>query len=243
MRVPSLSDFLHTRIPLYVASALLAASSLSGCAGSSRGGVVPYDPPNFAPPVSNAASVVSPGSEMLQRGDVIRVTVFQEPDMSGEFRLDTNGRIDLPLLGQIQAQGQTPAQLATTIQSGLASTALRDPKVTVALKEAAERTITVDGAVTQPGVFKINDPVTLIQAVALARGTTQDANESQVLVFRNVNGQRMAAAFDLRDIRRAKANDPTIYPTDTVVVLDSKSRALYRDILQSIPILAIFRPF
>jgi polysaccharide export outer membrane protein len=84
--------------------------------------------------------------------------------------------------------------------------------------------------------------MTLIQAIALARGTTQDANPRRVAVFRTIGGQRQAAAFDLTAIRRGEANDPPIYPGDIVVVDGSRVKEVQRQILQTIPLLAIFGP-
>jgi polysaccharide biosynthesis/export protein len=89
----------------------------------------------------------------------------------------------------------------------------------------------------------VQGSTTLMRAVALARGLSGDANPSRVVVFRTVNGQRMAAAFDLTRIRRAQAEDPAVYGNDVVVVDGSRARALFRDVLSSIPILGIFRPF
>jgi polysaccharide export outer membrane protein len=85
--------------------------------------------------------------------------------------------------------------------------------------------------------------VTLIQAVALARGTTQDANARRVAVFRMIGGQRQAAAFDLTGIRRGEAQDPQIYPGDIVVVDGSKIKEAQKQIFQTVPLLSIFRPF
>jgi polysaccharide biosynthesis/export protein len=83
----------------------------------------------------------------------------------------------------------------------------------------------------------------LMRAVALAQGTSEDANPSRVYVFRTISGQRMAAAFDLRAIRRAEAEDPPIYGNDIVVVDGNRARSLFRDVIQTLPVLSLFRPF
>jgi polysaccharide export outer membrane protein len=82
----------------------------------------------------------------------------------------------------------------------------------------------------------------LIQAIALARGTSDDAYARRVAVCRMVNGEREAAAFDLTAIRRGEANDPKIYPGDVVVVDGSNIKAAQKQIFQSFPLVAIFRP-
>jgi polysaccharide export outer membrane protein len=100
----------------------------------------------------------------------------------------------------------------------------------------------VDGAVREGGSFPVGGPVTLIRAVAMAKGTSEDANARRVAVFRTVGGQRQAAAFDLTAIRRGEAPDPQIYPGDIIVVDGSSIKATQRQIFQSIPLLSIFGP-
>jgi polysaccharide export outer membrane protein len=103
--------------------------------------------------------------------------------------------------------------------------------------------VTVDGAVQQAGQYPVAGPMTLIQTIALARGTTEDANARRVAVFRTIGGQRQAAAFDLTAIRRGEAKDPQIYPGDIVVVDGSSIKAAQKQIFQTFPFLSIFRPF
>ena len=81
-----------------------------------------------------------------------------------------------------------------------------------------------------------------MQAVALAGGTTEDANARRVAVFRTIGGQRQAAAFDLTAIRHGQAKDPEIYPGDIVVVDGSSVKSGFKKFVQSIPLLAIFGP-
>ena len=77
----------------------------------------------------------------------------------------------------------------------------------------------------------------------MAKGTSEDANPRRVAVFRVIGGQRQAAAFDLTAIRRGQSQDPQIYPGDIVVVDGSSVKSAQKQILQSIPLLALFRPF
>jgi polysaccharide export outer membrane protein len=82
-----------------------------------------------------------------------------------------------------------------------------------------------------------------MQAVAMARGTDENANPRRIAVFRTIGGERMAAAFDLVSIRRGQMEDPKIYPGDIVVVDGSAIKAIQREILQALPIFSVFRPF
>jgi polysaccharide export outer membrane protein len=218
-----------------------AALAMSACTRG-RGGPVAYDPPDFVPP--DAQSVVATAvQQRIAPLDKIRVTVFQVADMTGEYTVDASGNIEFPLLGTVAAQGLLPAELGQRLAERLGQRYLRSPSVTVTMLQQAEQTITVDGAVRQPGVVPIRGSTTLMQAVALGRGAAEDANINRVIVFRTINGQRMAAAFDLQAIRRGQAQDPAIYGNDIVVVDGSRTRTIWRDIIGAIPLVGIFAPY
>jgi polysaccharide export outer membrane protein len=85
--------------------------------------------------------------------------------------------------------------------------------------------------------------MTLMQAVALAGGTGPDANARRVAVFRQIGGKREAAAFDLTSIRRGEMEDPPVYAGDIIVIDGSSIKAVQKQLLNSLPVLSIFRPF
>jgi polysaccharide export outer membrane protein len=130
--------------------------------------------------------------------------------------------------------------LSQRISQRLAQRYLRNPNVQVAFLEQQQQTITLDGSVRQPGVREIRGETSLLRAVALGQGTTEDANLQRVLVFRTIEGQRMAAAFDLQAIRRGQAEDPKIYGNDIIVVDGSRTRQVWRDVLSALPLLGVF---
>jgi len=113
----------------------------------------------------------------------------------------------------------------------------------VGVKASTRRSVTVDGAVNKSGSYPIGGPVTLMQAIALAGGSSPEANAHRVAIFRTIQGKRQAAAFDLVEIRRGQAEDPPIFPGDIVVVDGSGNKALQKQILNTLPVLSIFRPF
>ena len=228
------------RFGRFALGAALASTILAGCA--SRGGIVPYDRADFGPPDLESLQVPA-SAQRIGPFDKLNIAVFQVPELSGEFTVDGSGQILYPLLGNVPAAGLTPPELAQRLVAQLDDRYLRSPNVTVGIKEAVEQTITVEGAVQQPGVVSIKGTTSLLQAVALGRGTTQDANPSRVVVFRTIDGQRMAAAFDLQAIRRAEAPDPVIYGNDIIVVDGSRGRILFRDIVSTLPVLGIFTVF
>ena len=219
---------------------ILGASLVAGCA--TRGGSVPYEPTGFAAPDYQAQSTVN--SDLpIGALDQLQVSVFQVDSLTGEYRVDEAGQIDYPLLGNVQAQGKTTRELGQMLASGLSQRYLQSPQVSVSIKERAKQKVTVDGSVNAAGVFDIAGPTTLLQAVAMARGTSRDANPSRVVVFRTIRGERMAGAFDLQDIRRAKAADPVIYGNDVIIVDGSRARALWADAMNSIGLLSVLRPY
>lgn len=227
------------------------AAALAGCAsgGSSSDDMAAVAPsPGFN--ASSGAQDASPASELenanyrISALDLINVSVFRVPDLSVEkLRVDASGSIELPLIGSLPAAGMTPAELAQDIRDRLAVRYLQNPQVSVTVAEASSQKVTVDGAVTEPGVYEMTGRTTLLQAVAMAKGATRVANLRNIAVFRTVDGQRMAAIFDLAAIRDGDAVDPVLRGDDIVVVETSRTSAFMRDLISALPGLAVFSPY
>lgn len=174
-------------------------------------------------------------------GDKLSVRVFQVEDLSfEELVVDTSGNIQMPLIGAVSGAGRTASEMSLDIASRLSAQYLRNPQVTVTVAEAASQKITVDGAVTKPGVYEMRGRTTLMQAVAMAEGPTRIAALDSVAVFRRVDGRRMVAVFDLRAIRGGRAEDPVVLGDDVIVVDTSRLDATIREVLQALPGLAVF---
>ena len=123
-----------------------------------------------------------------------------------------------------------PGELETVIADALkAAELIVDPLVTVTVKDAASQKITVDGEVTQPGVYQITPQTTLTQAVAPAHGPDQVADTHHVAVVRNTDAGRTVLVYDLGDIHDGKAPDPYLRANDEIVVDASGSRQFVRD--------------
>lgn len=177
-------------------------------------------------------------------GDQLDVTVFQVEDLSfEELVVDTSGNINMPLIGAVRGAGRTAGEMSADIAARLAARYLRDPQVTVTVKEAASQKITVDGAVTKPGVYEMRGSSSLLQAVAMAEGPTGVADLTKVAVFRTIDGQRSVAVFDLAAIRQGRASDPEVFGDDVIVVDTSRLNSALRNLVNAIPALAVFRPF
>jgi polysaccharide export outer membrane protein len=222
-----------------VAISLLVA----GCAGK-RGGDIPYHPDAtaFGQPDSPALAALEEGYRISPL-DKLKVNVFQVADLSGDYEVDLAGNIAMPLIGSVRAVNLTTVELDEKITKMLGAKYLQSPDVSVGVSSSSTRVVTVDGSVRAPGVFPVNGNVTLMQVIARASGTDENANPRRVAVFRQIGGERMAAAYDLTDIRRGKAEDPRIYSGDIVVVDGSNVKAIQREVLQALPIIGMFRPF
>jgi polysaccharide biosynthesis/export protein len=190
-------------------------------------------------PVSAGAPA---GDYRIGPQDQLEINVFQVADLNRLVTVDSGGRILLPLLGQVQAAGLTSQQLSADLASKLEKSYVNNPQVTVLVKDAQGQRITVDGAVTQPGVYALTGPTTLMQAVALAKGPdVRVANLKKVAVFRMEGEGRVAHSYDLKAIREGKAADPVIYGKDVIVIDSSGGRSMLRDLGSAVPILSMLR--
>lgn len=220
-----------------------AALALGACQGV-RPTQLPHDAAAYdvvpAPPPGSAL----PAVRVLQPGDSVAVQVFREPDLGADKAvIDELGMIQLPLLGEVAAAGNTPVQLSRLIGDRLGERYLRDPRVTVALVTPAAQTVAVEGQVSSPGVYPVTGNETLLTTLARAGSPTQLAKLNEVVVFRTINQQRAGAVFNLEQIRAGRAADPQIVHGDTVVVGFSQIKGTFRDFLSVSPLINLFTVF
>ena len=208
---------MRRRLPSLTAAALLALSGAPTLAATVD-----------LPPPDGASRVEAGGEYRIEPLDKLDVNVDQAKELSNTVQVDSGGKILMPLIGQIQAAGRTPAQLSDDIAAALKKKYMKDPQVVVSLKEAQGEKITVDGAVGQPGMYDLAGPTTLMQAVSMAKGADPHfANVHRVAIFRNVDGQRRSQIYDLAAIRMGKAPDPVVYGRDIVVVDTSGAKSFF----------------
>ena len=220
----------------------MSSTFRSATPSSSRGATAPTAVFKQVPSAPGPAAV--PQSDyVIGPQDELDVNVFQIEDLSKKVRVESSGSILLPLIGQVRASGRTVKDLSEEIALKLGERYVKDPLVTVTVTESASQKVTVDGAVTQPGIYPISGNTTLTQAVALARGTVEDANLRQVAIFRNEGDKRMAAVFDLSAIRAGRLPDPPVYANDVIVVETAAGRRILRSLGTIVPFLYLFRPY
>ncbi|WP_169803356.1 polysaccharide biosynthesis/export family protein [Sphingomonas pruni] len=172
--------------------------------------------------------------------DKLTVTVFGVPDLTTNGQVDGTGNLAMPLIGQVPAIGETPLSLSGKIAAALDKRYVRNPQVSVTVTEAVSALVTVEGAVIKSGQYPVVGRTTLIRMIAAAGGPSDNARLSEALVFRTVNGKRLVARFNLKDIRGARASDPEIYGNDLIVVGDNPGRQLFKDLVSIAPVLGIF---
>lgn len=163
--------------------------------------------------------------------DVINVQVFNEPTLSGEFRIGEDGTIDYPYLHRIAVAGMQTSEVSDAIRRGLGEQTadnptghgvLTNPNVRVELKEANSRRISILGQVQHPGVFPHTQCLTVTQAISLAGGFTALAEKNQVRVTRiDRQGHRRTFVLRVEDIVEGRAADFDVEPDDVIFVPES----------------------
>ena len=182
------------------------------------GGLVSAQQPPAAKPAP-AAGVATPDDYVIGPEDVLVITFFRDETMSGEALVRPDGKITLRLLGDIPAGGLTTQQLGEELVK-LASKYLEDATVTVVVKQINSRRVTVVGEVARQGEYKINGPMTVLQAIGQAGGVTEFADKANISVIRTVNGVQKALPFDYEAVTRGKKLEQNILlkPGDQVAV-------------------------
>src|SRR5262249_22758007 len=141
----------------------------------------------------------------------------------------------------VKAGGKTASELSTEIAARLKENYLQSPSVSVLIDDSVSQRVTVEGAVTQSGIYPVQGKTTLMQALALAQGPDNKvADLKHVMVFRTIDSKRAGAMFNVDAIRKGAAQDPLIYGGDTVIVYDSKAKQAWLGFVSILPGLGVF---
>ena len=171
------------------------------------------------PPPTGQRAEVAPDDYVIGPEDVLGVVFWREADISGDVTVRPDGRITLPVIGELQAAGLRPEELRQRIAAGAAKY-LTEPNVAVVVRAINSRQVYVTGRVTTPGKHPVIGPLTVMQAIALAGGLTEYADAKNITVLRTVNGQTSRFPFNYKDVARGKKLEQNVLllPGDTVVV-------------------------
>jgi polysaccharide export outer membrane protein len=179
-------------------------------------------PPQPEPSSKNPNYLVGPQ-------DVLTVSVFDEAQLSGRFRVDNDGQLNYPFVGRLQAGGATVAEIAARIRTKLADGYLRDPQVTVEVEVYRSQNVFVMGEVRSPGKYTVTGAVTIVEVLAQAGSTTPTAG-NQVLVLhpkKATDGGAGSSEQASTDVQRVNLGDIqagdlsaniTVHDGDTIFV-------------------------
>lgn len=169
-----------------------------------------------------AAQASSPQAEaeyLLRPGDVVQVFVWKEPDLTREATVRLDGRITMPLVGDVEASGRTSQELSKDL-AGRFQKMIENPVVTVSLTHANSSRFFVIGLVSQPGGFPLTGHVTVLQALALAGGFKDYAKTDKILIIRGGPGAAKATPFNYKKIEDGSdlAQNLVLQADDTILV-------------------------
>lgn len=225
-----------------LAVVIIVLSPHAGCSGTTS---TPVDPSPPQPLLSaGEGQDIGTGARTIVPRDLLQVTVFEAPELSGEVRVAETGDISLPLLGVMQAGGSTPRELEEALVARLSGSYMRDPHVSVQVTEEAAQPIYVLGEVNQAGAYGTTDSeaVTLLRAVSLARGLAPGAAPSRTVVIRtNPTGERVQIPIDLDEVLKGRSDDVILQANDVVYVPTNSGRAITLGVLNALVRVVTFR--
>jgi protein involved in polysaccharide export with SLBB domain len=187
----------------------LPFAMLVGIAGCADRAVAPYP---TSPPLN------SDGGAVLGTGDIIEVIVAGEPDLSHPYQVDDDGTVNFPMIGRVAVVGKTKRQIEDDISVRLKDGYLRNPQVTVIIKEVRSKRVSVFGQVKTPGTFSFTPNMSVVEAITLAGGFTSLAKKNSVRVTRL--GSEKAFIVAVQDIGEGKAPNFFLRPGDVIFVAE-----------------------
>jgi polysaccharide biosynthesis/export protein len=220
----------------------VAAATLAGCGKReplrSNANLTVLEAQTVMPAPQRADLVAPDRLSLIGPLDTLNVDVFGIPELTRDVQVDASGRIAMPLAGTIDAGGRTAQELATSVEAALRRAYVREPRVTVNIRSSVSQVVTVDGQVVEPGLYPVTNQMTLMRAIASAKGFSEFARQEEVVILRTVGNRRIAGLYSIDAIRRGNYADPAIYANDVIVVGDSPQRRLFRDFVSLAPLLA-----
>jgi len=218
--------------PLYAQQAVLPVAPLAAPSTveqkSMPSTVEPKSMPSTVAPKS-MPSTAELDEYRIGAQDLIEISVFQVQELTRSVRVNAQGMITLPLLGQVRAGGLTANELETVLATKLSENLLQDPQVSVFIKEFVSQRVVVDGSVMKIGAYPLTGKTTLLQVVAMAGGLDPLADPSTVHILRDKpSGEREIFTYNLLAIRDGEVADPLIKGNDTVTVEKSAARAFFK---------------
>ncbi len=194
--------------------------SLLGCASQSWCQAKVADGPGSETSESAVGPKTHDDNFIIGNDDVLAVNVWKEPDISRSIPVRSDGKISLPLAGEVQAAGQTPAKLEAEIASRLKNY-ISEPEVTVMVQQINSQKFNVLGMVARPGSYVLANSPTVLDAIALAGGFRDFAKKKSIYVLRqNADGTEVKLSFNYKEVIKgvSPGQNVRLQPRDTIVV-------------------------
>jgi polysaccharide export outer membrane protein len=207
-------------IMLALSSSMAKAQSNSGKTSKKSGSSSPTSvDPSKLPATPKTAPDPTPADYVIGEQDVLDIDVWQEKELTGPAVVRSDGKITLPLVGEVYVVGMTPLQLETELTKRF-EPFITVPQVTVAVHEINSRKVYLLGEVTHEGVYRINSTTTVSQILTQAGGLREYAKRSKIYVLRKKDGKQIRLPFNYSAFVKGKKNgqDFALQPGDTVVV-------------------------
>ena len=205
-----------------VTMSIFASTALMAQSGSE-----PSTPTAGSPAATQPAQNVEPSaakahdnSFVIGNDDVLAINVWKEPDVSRSIPVRSDGKISLPLVGEVQATGRTPLKLEEEIAARLKNY-IAEPEVTVIVQQINSQKFNILGMVNKPGSYVINNSATVLDAIALAGGFRDFAKQKSIYILRqDADGSQTRLPFNYKEVVKGKNSGQNIklQPRDTIVV-------------------------
>jgi polysaccharide export outer membrane protein len=201
---------------LLMAAVLSTALGAQTAAGSDEN---PAHPDKTASPSATVSAKPHDNSFVIGNDDVLAINVWKEPDISRSIPVRSDGKISLPLVGEVQAAGLTPLTLEKDI-AGKLKNFISEPEVTVMVQQVNSQKFNILGQVVRPGSYGIANSPTVLDAIALAGGFRDFAKQKSIYVLRQNDGKETRLAFNFKDVSQGKnmSQNIKLQPGDTIIV-------------------------
>ena len=178
-----------------------------------------HPPAAASSPTSAAVDRPPPTGFVIGAGDMLSVSFWRDPTMSGDVLVRPDGKISLPLLKDVTAAGSTPEQLAAALREA-ALKFVADPDVTVIVREIHSRRVFVVGSVPSPGMINLAGDMNVLQIIAMAGGPLEYADKEHIVISRMENGVEKRYKFNYEQVLKGKQlkQNILVQPGDTIVI-------------------------
>jgi polysaccharide export outer membrane protein len=173
---------------------------------------------NTPRPVSTGGTLGRTSEDRIGIDDTFDVRVYGEPELTGTYRVANDGSIDFPLAGRLAVAGLRTGEIQTLLVDKLRDGILKNPQITVTVKERNSQKITVFGQVQKPGQVGYYPNMTIVDAIASAGGFTAIAAKNSVNLRREVSGKIETHIFPVADITEGRSQNVMVLPGDVLVV-------------------------